>query len=152
MRPVAVPSDGSRARRNCQQLIQTAVEQLGGVDILANIAGEQQNVPDIAKLTTEQFDETYRTNVYAISGGVPKEALKEFGAQAPLGHPGQPTEMAPAYVFLASQESSYVKGETLNANGGTPTPQRGPLQTRASSETLLDCVAELAASPQPGPT
>ena len=36
--------------------------------------------------------------------------------------PGQPAELAPAYVFLASAESSYVAGETLNVNGGTPTP------------------------------
>ena len=36
--------------------------------------------------------------------------------------PGQPAELAPAYVFLASAESSYVSGETLNVNGGMPTP------------------------------
>lgn len=34
----------------------------------------------------------------------------------------QPAELAPAYVFLASAESSYVLGETLNVNGGSPTP------------------------------
>ncbi|RBY92883.1 SDR family oxidoreductase [Blastococcus sp. TF02A-30] len=50
----------------CQQVVQTAVDQLGGVDILANIAGKQQYVEDIADLTTEQFDETYKTNVYAL--------------------------------------------------------------------------------------
>ncbi|WP_430540045.1 SDR family oxidoreductase [Neobacillus drentensis] len=57
-----------------------------------------------------------------ISGGQPQSKLKEFGSQTPLGRPGQPVEMAPAYVFLASPESSYVVGETLNANGGEPTP------------------------------
>ncbi|MNV80101.1 putative oxidoreductase YghA [compost metagenome] len=57
-----------------------------------------------------------------VVGGQPEEVLKEFGASTPLGRPGQPAEMAPAYVFLASQESSYISGETLNANGGTPTP------------------------------
>jgi NAD(P)-dependent dehydrogenase (short-subunit alcohol dehydrogenase family) len=40
----------------------------------------------------------------------------------PLGRPAQPAELAPAYVFLASAESSYVLGETLNVNGGNPTP------------------------------
>jgi NAD(P)-dependent dehydrogenase (short-subunit alcohol dehydrogenase family) len=35
---------------------------------------------------------------------------------------GQPAELAPAYVFLASAEASYVAGETLNVNGGMPTP------------------------------
>jgi NAD(P)-dependent dehydrogenase (short-subunit alcohol dehydrogenase family) len=56
------------------------------------------------------------------SGGQPKEALPEFGKQTPLGRAGQPAELAPAYVFLASPESSYVIGETLSVTGGMPTP------------------------------
>lgn len=57
-----------------------------------------------------------------VSDGQPKEALPEFGQTTPLGRAGQPTELAPAYVFLASPESSYVLGETLHVNGGMPTP------------------------------
>ncbi len=57
-----------------------------------------------------------------VSDGQPKEALPEFGKSTPLGRAGQPTELAPAYVFLASPESSYVLGETLFVNGGTPMP------------------------------
>lgn len=57
-----------------------------------------------------------------VSDGQPKEKLPEFGKNTPLGRAGQPTELAPAYVFLASPESSYVLGETMNINGGTPTP------------------------------
>lgn len=57
-----------------------------------------------------------------VSDGQPKEALPEFGTSTPLGRAGQPTELAPAYVFLASPESSYVIGETLNVNGGSPSP------------------------------
>ncbi|POH57836.1 SDR family oxidoreductase [Arthrobacter glacialis] len=57
-----------------------------------------------------------------VSDGQPKEKLPTFGKNTPLGRAGQPTELAPAYVFLASPESSYVLGETLNVNGGTPTP------------------------------
>lgn len=57
-----------------------------------------------------------------VSDGQPKEALPEFGKNTPLGRAGQPTELAPAYVFLTSAESSYVLGETLNVNGGTPSP------------------------------
>ncbi|WP_024357576.1 SDR family oxidoreductase [Leucobacter chironomi] len=57
-----------------------------------------------------------------VSDGQPKEALPEFGKDTPLGRAGQPTELAPAYVFLTSPESSYVIGETLNVNGGTPSP------------------------------
>ena len=56
------------------------------------------------------------------SDGQNKEDLPEFGQSVPLGRAGQPTELAPAYVFLASPESSYVIGETLNVNGGTPSP------------------------------
>ena len=57
-----------------------------------------------------------------VSDGQPKEALPHFGKNTPLGRAGQPTELAPAYVFLTSSESSYVIGETLNVNGGQPTP------------------------------
>ena len=192
---VAVPGD-LRDEQACTALVATAVEELGGLDILVNNAGKQQAVEDIADLTTEQFDATYKTNVYAtfwlskaalahmgpgstiinstsvqaympsptlvdyastkaainaftkalagqvaskgirvnavapgpvwtplqVSGGQPQEKLPEFGAQTPLGRAGQPAELAPAYVFLASAESSYVLGETLSVNGGMPTP------------------------------
>ncbi|WP_299304853.1 SDR family oxidoreductase [uncultured Brachybacterium sp.] len=57
-----------------------------------------------------------------VSDGQPKEALPEFGKATPLGRAGQPTELAPAYVFLTSPESSYVLGETLAVTGGSPTP------------------------------
>ncbi|WP_129336866.1 SDR family oxidoreductase [Cellulomonas endophytica] len=177
-------------------LVHRALEELGGLDTLALVAGKQQAVEDIADLSSAQFDETFRTNVYAMfwtiqeavphlppgssiittssiqaydpspilvdyattkaaintlskalagqlapkgirvnvvapgpvwtplqtAGGQPPEKLPEFGKQTPLGRAGQPVEMAPAYVFLASPESSYVSGETLNANGGSPTP------------------------------
>lgn len=57
-----------------------------------------------------------------VYGGQPKDALPKFGKSTPLGRAGQPTELAPAYVFLTSPESSYVIGETLNVNGGKYTP------------------------------
>lgn len=57
-----------------------------------------------------------------VSHGQPKEKLPKFGHSTALGRPGQPVECAPAYVFLASAESSYVIGETLNVNGGMPSP------------------------------
>ncbi|MFH8612639.1 SDR family oxidoreductase [Streptomyces sp. NPDC018029] len=46
----------------------------------------------------------------------------EFGKQAPLGRPAQPAEMAPAYVFLASEHASFITAEVMNATGGTPLP------------------------------
>jgi NAD(P)-dependent dehydrogenase (short-subunit alcohol dehydrogenase family) len=47
---------------------------------------------------------------------------EEFGAQAPMGRPAQPAEMAPAYVFLASEHASFITAEIMNATGGTPLP------------------------------
>ena len=49
-----------------------------------------------------------------------EEQLTSFGRQATIGRAGQPTELAPAYVYLASPESSYVTGDILNVNGGSP--------------------------------
>ncbi|MDO5663554.1 MAG: SDR family oxidoreductase, partial [Brachybacterium sp.] len=54
--------------------------------------------------------------------GQPKRKIPVFGKDQPLGRAGQPVELAPAYVFLASPESSYVVGETLNVNGGADSP------------------------------
>jgi len=192
---VALPGDLTDPAY-CRDLVAQAVEQLGGLDIVVNNAGKQQNQDALADITDEQFDETYKTNVYAMfwvtkaalphlapgstiintssiqayqpsenlvdyastkaainnfskglaqqlapkgirvnvvapgpiwtplqtAGGQPVEDLPEFGQSTPLGRPGQPAELAPAYVFLASAESSYVIGETLHVNGGMPTP------------------------------
>jgi NAD(P)-dependent dehydrogenase (short-subunit alcohol dehydrogenase family) len=56
------------------------------------------------------------------SDGQPTQDLPEFGKDTALGRAGQPTELAPAYVFLASPESSYVVGATIHVNGGKPSP------------------------------
>lgn len=48
--------------------------------------------------------------------------VESFGEQTPMGRAGQPAELAPAYVFFASQESSYVTGEVLGVTGGQPLP------------------------------
>jgi NAD(P)-dependent dehydrogenase (short-subunit alcohol dehydrogenase family) len=192
---VALPGDLTD-RGYCTELVEKAVEGLGGLDILINNAGKQQHQEDLADISDEQFDETFKTNVYAMfwvtkaalphlkpgstivntssiqayqpsenlldyattkasintfskglsqqlapkgirvnivapgpvwtplqtAGGQPQEDLPEFGQSSPLGRPGQPAELAPAYVFLASPESSFVVGETLHVNGGSPTP------------------------------
>jgi len=56
------------------------------------------------------------------SKGQPMEKLTQFGQNTPLGRPGQPAELAPAYVFLASQESSYITGEVIGVTGGNHLP------------------------------
>lgn len=183
-------------RQWCGDLVEQAVQGLGGLDILVNNAGRQVATEQLEDLTDEQLDETMKTNVYAmfwitraavphmppgsavisstsvqayspsehlldyastkaainaftkglakqlaprgirvnavapgpvwtplqVVEGQPKEALPEFGHSTPLGRAGMPVELAPAYVFLASAESSYVLGETLNVNGGQDSP------------------------------
>lgn len=189
---LALPGD-IRDEAFCRKLVETAVQGLGGLDILVNNAGKQVAQPSIADITTEQFDATFKTNVYAMfwitkaalqhlpagaaiintasiqayepspnlldyaqtkecivnftkslakqlaekgirvnavapgpfwtplqpSGGQPQESLETFGAKSPLGRPGQPAEIAPTYVLLASSEASYVTGEVFGNTGGT---------------------------------
>lgn len=56
------------------------------------------------------------------SYGQPTEKLVKFGQDTPFGRPGQPAEVAPAFVFLASQESSYTTGEVIGVTGGHHLP------------------------------
>ena len=191
---VAVRCD-LREEDNCRALVDQAVRDLGGVDILVNNAAYQMSQDDgLLDITTEQFDRVFKTNVYAmfwlcrfavphmregstiintssiqafdpspqlldyattkaaianftkalaqnlaergirvnavapgpiwtplIPATMPEEKVKQFGTDTPLGRPGQPAELAPAYVYFASQESSYVTGEILGVTGGRPT-------------------------------
>lgn len=54
-----------------------------------------------------------------IPASFPKDAVEDFGKDAPLGRPGQPNEVAPALLFLACDDSSYMTGQVLHPNGGT---------------------------------
>lgn len=193
----AFPRPGSITDETfCKQLVEDARKALGGLDILVNVAGHQIATQDISELSTQQFDETFKTNVYAMfwickaaiphmqpgatvintasiqayepsptlldyaptkaaivaftkalakqvaekgirvnavapgpiwtplqpAGGQPSSKIPDFGAKVPLGRPGQPAELAPIYVVLASQESSYVTGETYGVTGGHMLP------------------------------
>jgi hypothetical protein len=192
---LTIPGD-LRDPAYCRDLVERAVEGLGGLDILVNNGGKQIFNEDLTTLDDEQFDDTFKTNVYAmfwitkaalphlkpgsaiinttsiqayqpseilvdyastkatinaftkalaqqlapkgirvnavapgpiwtplqVTDGQPQEKIESFGEQTPLGRAGQPAELAPAYVFLASAESSYVAGETLAVTGGSPTP------------------------------
>ncbi|MEU6206260.1 glucose 1-dehydrogenase [Micromonospora musae] len=180
--------------RHCRELVERAVADLGGLDLLVNVAGYQMSQDQgILGISTEQFDRVMKTNLYAmfwlcraavphlpegsaiintssiqaaepspqlldyattkagianftkalaadladrgirvnavapgavwtplIPATMPPEAVESFGRNSPLGRPGQPAELAPAYVFLASQESSFVTGEVLGVTGGRP--------------------------------
>ncbi|MCX8957888.1 SDR family oxidoreductase [Erwinia psidii] len=190
-RVVLLPGDISDENTSIK-LVADARNQLGGLDILALVAGKQVAVENIAELTTEQFRQTYDTNVmslfwitraaiphlpagssiittssiqawqpspylldYAstkaailnytrglakqvaekgirvncvapgpiwtplqIAGGQTQENIPEFGQQTPLKRAGQPAELAGVYVYLASQESSYVTAEVHGVTGG----------------------------------
>ncbi len=192
-RAVAVPGD-IRDERHCGRIVERAVAELGGLDILVNNAAYQMAQPGgITDITTEQFDRVMKTNLYAmfwlcraavphmpsgssiintssiqaqqssaelmdyattkagivaftkalaqslaqkgirvnavapgpiwtplIPATMPEEKVEGFGGQTPIGRAGQPAEVAPAYVFFASGESSYVTGEALGVTGGQP--------------------------------
>jgi NAD(P)-dependent dehydrogenase (short-subunit alcohol dehydrogenase family) len=57
-----------------------------------------------------------------LPASMPAEQVSQFGGTSPTGRPAQPAELAPAFVFLASQESSFVNGEVLGVTGGQPLP------------------------------
>ena len=189
----AVPLPGDiRDEAFCQKLVAEAVTQLGGLDILVNNAARQIATKSLLEITTEHFDWTFKTNVYALfwitkaalphlppgaaiintssinafdpedtimdyaatkaailnftrsfakqfaekgiranavapgpvwtplqpSGGQPPDKLPEFGANVPAGRPGQPVELAPLYVALASNELSFTTGQVFGATGG----------------------------------
>jgi len=78
-------------------------------------------------LSKQMIEKGVRVNVVAPgpfwtplqpSGGQTQEKVEKFGSEVPLGRPGQPVEIAPIYVLLASQEASYITGEVYGATGG----------------------------------
>lgn len=179
---------------HCKEIINRAVQELGGVDILVNNAAYQMTHESIQEISAEELDRTYRTNIFAmfylckaaephmkpgstvvnttsinaykpspqllayastkgaiqnftaglgqlwaekgirvncvapgpiwtplIPSTMPEEKVKNFGKDVPLKRAGQPAELAPAYVLLASDDSSYMTSSTVQVTGGTPT-------------------------------
>lgn len=193
----AVPLPGDiRDERFCERLVEDAVAGLGGLDILVSNAARQHPQKELAGITTDAFDWTFKTNVYAMfwitkaalahmgpgssiiitssvnaydpdeslvdyamtkacgmnfakslakqvakkgirvnavapgpiwtplqpSGGQFPDKLPQFGADTPMGRPGQPAELAGIYVLLASDEDSYATGQVYGAVGGKGGP------------------------------
>jgi len=188
---VALPGDVSE-EETCKSLIVDAVEQLGGLDILVINAARQQARESVEEVTSDDFDRTMKTNLYALhwltraavphlppgasiintasiqayepsahlldyattkagivaytkalaeqliekgirvnavapgpfwtvlqpSGGQFPDKVETFGQNSAFGRPGQPVELAPIYVLLASQEGSYITGEVFGVTGG----------------------------------
>ncbi|WP_201830573.1 SDR family oxidoreductase [Microvirga zambiensis] len=178
----------------CGSAIDQVIERFGRLDVLVNNAAEQHPKDEIAEITPEQIESTFRTNIFGyfymaqaamphlkkgaaiinttsvtayrgsshlldysatkgaivaftrslaqklasdgirVNGVAPgpiwtplipstfsAEEVKQFGAKTPMKRPGQPNEVAPAYLFLACEDSSYVTGSVLHPNGGEAT-------------------------------
>lgn len=176
---------------HCRDLVERTLRQFGKIDILVNNAAFQMTHEKIEEFSTEEFDRTFKTNVYAmfwlckfaiakmqpgsviintasiqsfdpspnllayaatkgaivnftkglaksvakqgirvnavapgpvwtplIPSTMPQEKVEKFGSDTAFGRAAQPRELAPLYVFLASNESNYVTGETYGATGG----------------------------------
>jgi len=189
---VLVAADISQAAR-CREIVDRAVEAFGRIDVLVNNAAHQMSFEAIDEISDEEWDYTFRTNIFSMfylskaaaahmapgaaiintasvnadapspqllayattkgaiqnfTGGLaqllaekgirvncvapgpiwtplipstmPPEKVEHFGQNYPMGRPGQPKELAPVYVMLASDEASYVSGATVAVTGGKP--------------------------------
>lgn len=190
-RALALPGD-IKDEAWCREMVGEAASDLGGLDILVINAARQQYREDVSELSTEDFDRTMKTNLYAMhwiaqaavplmpagssvittasiqayqpsailldyattkagivaytkalakqliekgiranvvapgpiwtvlqpSGGQPDEKVENFGKDSDFGRPGQPVELAPVYVLLASSEASFINGEVYGVTGG----------------------------------
>ncbi len=191
-RAILMPGDVGN-ETYCQSLIDRAVQEFGKLDILVNNAAMQRTHESIDEISSEEWDQTFRTNIYSmfylskaalrhmqsgaaivntasinskspspnllayattkgaianftaglaqmvaergvrvncvapgpiwtplIPSTMPPEQVKSFGKNTPLGRAGQPAELAPAYVLLASDEGSYMTGAMIPVTGGRP--------------------------------
>ncbi len=192
---LAIPGD-LRDEAFCKQLVEQAIKGLGGLDIIVSNAGRQQTRASILDVSSEDFDATMKTNIYApcwiikaalphlkpgsviigtaseqaydpspdlydyaqtkaatmnyikslakqlaskgirvngvapgpvwtalqVSGGATQEKVRDFGANTPLGRPGQPAELASIYVQLAANDASFATGQIYGAAGGAGQP------------------------------
>jgi NAD(P)-dependent dehydrogenase (short-subunit alcohol dehydrogenase family) len=111
-------------------IINTASEQAfePSPSLMAYAATKAAIVNFSKNLSQVGIERGIRVNVVApgpiwtplIPATMPPDEVESFGTQAPMGRAGQPVEVAPAYVFLASDDASYITGETIGVTGGTP--------------------------------
>ncbi|KWV30486.1 SDR family oxidoreductase [Micromonospora rifamycinica] len=105
----------------------TSIQAFDPSPPLLDYATTKAGIANFTKgLAAQLADQGIRVNAVApgpiwtplIPATMPEEKVAQFGTDTPLGRAGQPAELAPAYVFFASQESSYVTGEILGVTGG----------------------------------
>lgn len=135
---VTLPGD-IREEAFCQQLVTSAANQLGGLDILVNCAGYQQSRDSIADITTEQFDWTFKTNVYALFW-ITKAAMAHMGKGSAIINTAsieafEPDEnlldYAPTKASIVAFTKSLAKqvaGKGIRVNAVAPGPIWTPLQ------------------------
>ncbi len=107
----------------------TSITMYEGAPILLDYASTKGAITAFTRsLSQNLIDQKIRVNGVAPgpiwtplnpSGGQPPEKIPEFGKDTPMGRPGQPNEVAPAFLFLACDDSSYMAGQVLHPNGGT---------------------------------
>ena len=95
---------------------------------LLDYALTKAGIADFSKaLAKQMIEKGVRVNAVAPgpfwtplqpSGGQTQDKIEKFGSEVPIGRPGQPVEIAPVYVLLASQEGSYITGEVYGVTGG----------------------------------
>jgi NAD(P)-dependent dehydrogenase (short-subunit alcohol dehydrogenase family) len=178
---------------HCRKIVEEALSELGGLDILVNNAAHQASFKEITDISDDEWELTFKVNIHAmfyltkaavphmkpgsaiintasinsdapnptllayattkgaiqnftaglaqllakkgiranavapgpiwtplIPSTLPEEAVANFGTQVPMKRPGQPAELATAYVMLADPLSSYVSGATIAVTGGKP--------------------------------
>jgi len=176
----------------CEEAVSRTISKFRALNIVVNNAAEQHPQDSIEKITPEQLERTFRTNIYSffymvqsslshlgegssiinttsvtaykgspklldyastkgaivaftrslalslvsrkirvnavapgpiwtplIPSTFPPEKVEKFGSEVPMERAGQPDEVAPSYVFLASQDGSFMTGQVLHPNGGT---------------------------------
>ncbi|MCC5900593.1 MAG: SDR family oxidoreductase [Halomonas sp.] len=105
----------------------SSINAFKGNDTLIDYTATKGAIQGLVRsLAISLMDRGIRVNAVApgpvwtplIPASFAKEKVAEFGNQVPMKRPGQPSEMGPAYVYLACEESSYMSGQTLHLNGG----------------------------------
>ncbi len=136
---VAIPGDITD-EAFCNELVETAVKKLGGLDILVNNAGRQTAQQDISELTTEQFTNTFKTNVFAPFW-ITKAALKHMEAGASIINTASVQSFEPSanlidYAQTKASNVAFTKAlaaqvakKGIRVNAVAPGPFWTPLQS-----------------------